>query len=107
MNEYLPKIDSPLDNHATLKKLNKKELKFLSKFCQKEKKRSQNWLSVNIKSRKNFITIITKTIEIFYLHSSKGLKKSTSKTSSNQRYKEDLERYKNFSFNESKKKKKK
>ena len=33
MNEYLPKIDSPLDNHATLKNLNKKELKFLSKFC--------------------------------------------------------------------------
>ena len=31
MNKYLPKIDSLLDTHAPFKKLNKKELKFLTK----------------------------------------------------------------------------
>ena len=31
MNEYLSKIDSLLDTHAPSKKLNKKELKFLTK----------------------------------------------------------------------------
>ena len=31
MNEYLSKIDSLLDTHASIKKLNKKELKFLTK----------------------------------------------------------------------------
>ena len=31
MNEYLSKIDSLLDTHVPLKKLNKKELKFLTK----------------------------------------------------------------------------
>ena len=31
MNQYLSKIDSLLDTHAPLKKLNKKELKFLTK----------------------------------------------------------------------------
>ena len=31
VNEYLSKIDSLLDTHAPIKKLNKKELKFLAK----------------------------------------------------------------------------
>ena len=31
MNKYLSKIDSFLDTHASFKKLNKKELKFLTK----------------------------------------------------------------------------
>ena len=31
MNKYLSKIDSLLDTHASFKKLNKKELKFLTK----------------------------------------------------------------------------
>ena len=31
MNRYLSKIDSLLDTHAPFKKLNKKELKFLTK----------------------------------------------------------------------------
>ena len=33
MNEYLTKSDSLLEIHAPLKKLNKKELKFLTKRC--------------------------------------------------------------------------
>ena len=40
---------------------------------------------------------------MFYLHSSKVLKKIISKTSLHQRYKEDLSRYKNVSINEAKK----
>ena len=69
---------------------------------------TQNLWSVKTKLWKNFITTIKKTIEIFYLHSSKGLKKSISQTSKllqwkHQRYKEDLESYKNFSVNETKK----
>ena len=31
MNQYLYKIDSPLETHAPLKKVNKSELKFLTK----------------------------------------------------------------------------
>ena len=33
LNEYLSKIDRLLETHAPLKKLNKKELKFLTKPC--------------------------------------------------------------------------
>ena len=53
MNKYLSKIDSLLDAHAPFKKL-----------------------------LNNFITTIIRTLEIFNLHSSKGLKKSISQTSS-------------------------
>ena len=53
---------------------------------------------------KSFKTI-TKTIEIFYLHSSKGIKKVFHKLLQLklQRYKEDLERYKNVSIDKAEK----
>ena len=66
---------------------------------------NQNLWHVKTKSWKNFITVITKTIEIFYLHSSKGLNKVFHKLLQwkHQRYKEYSERYKNFSISETKK----
>ena len=68
--------------------------------------------SVKTKLWKNFITAITKTIEIFYLRCrnllSTLLKRAKEKhftnfCNENQSYKEDLERYKNCSINEVKK----
>ena len=68
--------------------------------------------SVKTKFWKNFITAITKTIEIFFLHyrnllstvPKRGKEKHfTNFCNENQRYEEDLERYKNFSINEVKK----
>ena len=40
----------------------------------------QTLFSVKTKLWENFITAITKTIEIFHLHSSKGIKKTISQT---------------------------
>ena len=85
MNQYLSKIDSLLEIHATLKTLNKNELKFLTKpmitqSLQNSIKRkiiyTQNLQNVNTKSLKNFITISTRPTEIFCLHTSKGQKKT-------------------------------
>ena len=85
MNGYLSKTDSSLDTHAPIKKGNKKELKLLTKpwitqGLQNSVKKKNNIYSKFVWSVKtywkNFITAVTKTIEIFYVHSSKGLKKT-------------------------------
>ena len=85
MNGYLSKTDSSLDTHAPIKKGTKKELKLLTKpwitqGLQNSVKKKNNIYSKFVWSVKtywkNFITAVTKTIEIFYVHSSKGLKKT-------------------------------
>ena len=80
----------------------------LHMFCKtlwKRKTSTQNLWSVKTKSWKNFITAVTKTIKIFYLHSSKGLKKSISQISSmkTSKIKRRLGKFKNFMINEAKK----
>ena len=87
MNEYLSKTNSLLDAHAQLKNLTKRHWNFsanhgLHEVCKTLLKKNiySNLWNVKTKYWNNFITIVTKIIEISYLHSSKGLKKSISQT---------------------------
>ena len=74
MNPYQFRTDSLFETQTPHKKLNKKELKHLTKSWITQglqnslKKKSNIYL-------KNFIIIITRTMEIFYPHSSKRQKK--------------------------------
>ena len=58
MNEYLSKIDSFLDTHAPMKKLIKKELKFLTKLWIKQG--LQNSVKKKTTSIKNMRGVKTK-----------------------------------------------
>ena len=102
----------PMPMHL-LKNLTKRKWSFspdhgLQKVCKTLLKRkttfTQNLLIVKAKLWNNYIETITKSIEIFYLHSTKEVKKVFHKLlqKKHQRYKEDLERYKNFSIIEAK-----
>ena len=60
MNEYLSKIDRLLDTHAPIKKLNKKELKFLTKpwitqGLQNSVKKKNNIYSKFVKCKNNIL----------------------------------------------------
>ena len=87
MNQYLSKIDSLLETHAPLKKLNKKELKFLTKpwitqGLQNSIKKKNNVYSEIAKCKnqklKEFYHSNTRPTEISCPHSSKWQKKNIS-----------------------------
>ena len=89
MNQYLYIIDSPLETHAPLKKVNKSELKFLTKSwitngLQNSIKKKKNICSKFVKCKnqnlKEFLTIIARPTEISYPHSSKRQNKNISLT---------------------------
>ena len=86
MNQYLSKIDSILERHAPLKKLNKKELKFLTKpgitqglhnsikkkndiysksvTCKNQK--LKEFYLKNYKTYRNFLSKLPKNVEAFH-----------------------------------------
>ena len=115
MNEYLSKIDSLLNTHAPFKKLNKKELKFLTKpwitqGLQNSIKKKHNIYSKCVKCKnkimkefhhnnyKNYRNLLSTLLK-----RAKALKVFHKLIQwKHQKYKEDLERYKNF-INEAKK----
>ena len=77
MNQYLYKIDSPLETHAPLKKLNKSQLKFLTKSwitngLQNSIKKKKNICSKFVKCKnqnlKEFLTIIARPTEKSLIH---------------------------------------
>ena len=106
MNEYLSKIGSLLDPHAPFKKLDKKELKFLIKL------RITQGLQNSIKKTPNiystFVKCKNKIVKEFHHNNYKNYRNLFStllkKAKENiKRYKEDLERYIEFSINDAKK----